>query len=195
MAIKIDKTFVLDAPIEQVWIFVTDPSQVVSCLPGAAISEKIDERTYTGTITVKVGPVTTSYKGKAQFERVDEDRFEAELIGRAQDVKGKGSAEVRMVTSLRSSENGKTEVHMISEVALIGPLAQFGGRLLQDVADQLIQQSIHAMNQKLASQEGPALDSTNTTVEPMKAIPFAFKIFWRAVVRLFRRIFGTAEIS
>ena len=58
MAIQIKKTFELHAPIEQVWTFITDPYQVVGCLPGAAITEKTDERTYKGTIKVKVGPMT-----------------------------------------------------------------------------------------------------------------------------------------
>ena len=126
MAIKIEKQFELDAPIDRVWAFMTDPYRVVSCLPGAAITEKLDERTYSGTITVKVGPVTVNYKGKAQFERVDPATHEAELRGRAQDVKGKGSAAGRLVTRLLALDKKRTQVTVVSEVALIGPLAQFG---------------------------------------------------------------------
>ena len=196
MAIKIERRFELNAPIERVWAFITDPYRVVSCLPGAAITEKIDERIYTGTITVKVGPVTVNYKGKAQFERMDNKRYEAELVGRAQDVKGKGSADGRLVTRLSALDKSRTQVTVVSEVALIGPLAQFGGRMLQDVADEIIKQSTALMQQKLSVHEQPSVAHLHEPgPTPIHGISFAFKVFWRTVVRLFRRMLGMAEAS
>lgn len=196
MAIKIEKQFELAAPIDRVWAFMTDPYQVVSCLPGAAITEKSDERTYTGTLTVKVGPVTVNYKGKAQFERMDPVTHEAELVGRAQDVKGKGSADGRLVTRLHALDKGRTQVTVVSEVALIGPLAQFGGRMLQDVADEIIKQSTTLMQQKLSLPEQPSVASPHEPVPtPIHGTSFALKVFWRTVVRLFRRMLGMAEVS
>ena len=192
MAIQIKKTFELHAPIEQVWAFITDPYQVVACLPGAAITEKVDEQTYKGTITVKVGPMTINYKGKMTWEKLDREHYEAELLGRAQDVKGKGSADVRMETQLRTSENGQTEVSMTSDVSLIGPLAQFGGRLLQDVADQMIQQTTEVMQKKLAASAAPGTNIQEAAAqepvpEPIKAVPFALKVLWRSITGIFRR--------
>lgn len=196
MAIKIEKQFELDAPIDRVWAFMTDPYQVVSCLPGAAITERLDERTYGGTITVKVGPVTVNYKGKAQFERMDPVTHEAELVGRAQDVKGKGSADGRLVTRLHGLDKNRTQVTVVSEVALIGPLAQFGGRVLQDVADEIIGQSTTLMQQKLSAYEKPSIaPGRKPAPTPIYGILFALKVFWRMVVRLFRRVFGLAETS
>ena len=196
MAIKIEKQFELDAPIDRVWAFMTDPYQVVSCLPGAAITERLDERTYGGTITVKVGPVTVNYKGKAQFERMDPVAHEAELAGRAQDVKGKGSADGRLVTRLQGLDKNRTLVTVVSEVALIGPLAQFGGRLLQDVADEIIKQSTTLMQQKLSAYEQPSVAPRHEPVPaPIHGMSFALKVFWRMVIRLFRRVFGLAETS
>ncbi|HEY0557638.1 MAG TPA: SRPBCC domain-containing protein, partial [Thermoanaerobaculia bacterium] len=60
---EITKTFVVQAPAAAVWDFLTDPYKVASCLPGAAITEKVDDSNYTGTMTIKVGPVTASYRG------------------------------------------------------------------------------------------------------------------------------------
>lgn len=196
MAIKIEKQFELDAPIDRVWAFMTDPYQVVSCLPGAAITERLDERIYGGTITVRVGPVTVNYKGKAQFERMDPVTHEAELVGRAQDVKGKGSADGRLVTRLQGLDKNRTQVTVVSEVALIGPLAQFGGRVLQDVADEIIKQSTILMQQKLSAYEKPSIaPGQEAAPTPIHGMSFALKVFWRMVVRLFRRVFGLAETS
>jgi len=196
MAIKIEKQFELDAPIDRVWGFMTDPYQVVNCLPGAAITERLDERTYGGTITVKVGPVTVNYKGKAQFERMDPVTHEAELVGRAQDVKGKGSADGRLVTRLLALDQKRTQVAVLSEVALIGPLTQFGGRVLQDVADEIIKQSTTLMQQKLSASKKPSIaPGREPAPTPIHGISFALKVFWRMVVRLFRRVFGLEETS
>lgn len=196
MAIKIEKQFELDAPIDRVWAFMTDPYQVVSCLPGAAITERLDERTYGGTITVRVGPVTVNYKGKAQFERMDPVTHEAELVGRAQDVKGKGSADGRLVTRLQGLDKNRTQVTVVSEVALIGPLAQFGGRVLKDVADEIIKQSTILMQQKLSTYEKPSIaPGQEAAPTPIHGISFALKVFWRMVIRLFRRVFGMSETS
>ena len=56
MALEIAKTFVVNAAPETVWSFLTDLPRVARCLPGAAIGEKVDEKTSTGTMTIKVGP-------------------------------------------------------------------------------------------------------------------------------------------
>jgi len=71
MAFEIVKTFVVRSPPDRVWSFLTDPEKVASCLPGAAITGKLDEKTWQGTMTVKVGPVSSSYKGKVAFEKLD----------------------------------------------------------------------------------------------------------------------------
>ena len=76
MAFEIVKTFVVRAPAEKVWTFLTDPEKVAKCLPGAAITGKLDDKTWQGTITVKVGPVSSSYKGKVSFETLEKYMLE-----------------------------------------------------------------------------------------------------------------------
>ena len=69
MGMEITKSFDVNAPADAVWAFLIDPYRVARCLPGAALTDKIDDSTYAGTITVKVGPVTASYRGKMHFDR------------------------------------------------------------------------------------------------------------------------------
>ena len=146
---KIEQKLSVEAPPERVWALLTDPYQVASCLPGAAITEQVDERTYRGTITVKVGPVTTSYKGTIRFERLDAARWEAELVGQGQDVKGRGGAEMRMQSRLAPTDRG-TEVTVTSEVNISGLLAQLGRGMIETVSTQIFRQFAAAMQQKLA---------------------------------------------
>ena len=179
----------INAPPQAVWTFLTDPYQVVSCLPGATITEKIDDRTYAGTITVKVGPVLATYKGRICFERLAPDIYEAEITGRGQEEKGKGGVEIRMENHLYALESGGTEVTVSAEVNLIGLLAQFGRGVIQDVSDHLFQQFTASMKTKLEA--GPPGDRPHppAQAEYVNVLSFGSRAFGRAIGRLLRRIF------
>ncbi|MFL6260436.1 MAG: SRPBCC family protein [Thermoanaerobaculia bacterium] len=149
MGMEISKSFVVKAPQSAVWAFLTDPYQVAKCLPGAAITEKVDDQTYTGTMTVKVGPVTASYRGKMRFERLDEAAGEAEIAATGQETRGKGGADMRMKSRVVGKGSLETEVTVVSDVNVMGVLAQFGRGMIQDVSDQLFQKFTVAMRREL----------------------------------------------
>ncbi len=153
MAIPIEKSFVVKAPADRVWEFLTDPHRVAKCLPGAAITEQLDDQTYAGTMTVKVGPVSASYKGQVRFERLDSDARVAELTGRGLDVRGKGGADMRMTSRLVERGPGETEVMVTSEVSVTGILAQFGRGMIQDVSDQMFEKFTEGMRAELEGGE------------------------------------------
>jgi len=139
MAFEIVKTFVVRSSPERVWAFLTDPERVAKCLPGAAITGKLDEKTWQGTINVKVGPVSSSYKGKVSFEKLDAAARTAEIVASGQDVRGKGGADLRLGSALRETAPGETEVTTTSRVNITGILAQMGRGMVQDVSDQMFQ--------------------------------------------------------
>ena len=160
MGMEITKSFVVKAPAPAVWDFLIDPYRVGRCLPGAAITEKVDDQTYTGTITVKVGPVTASYRGKLRFDRLDPVAMEAELSASGQETKGKGGADMRMKSRVVGKGPAETEVTVVSDVNVMGVLAQFGRGMIQDVSDQLFQKFTDGMRRELetpaAAVEAPA---------------------------------------
>src|SRR5277367_2964242 len=130
MARPIEKTFQVKEPVEQVWSLLSDPKRVATCVPGAKITEQVDDKTYKGTISVKVGPSATDYKGELEIVRRDAENHELEMIGKGQDVKGRGSASMKMTGKLRGLDDGGTEVTSISEVNVVGILAQMGSRVI-----------------------------------------------------------------
>lgn len=160
MPLEISKSFVVRAPRAAAWDFLTDPARVVRCLPGAALTNQIDERTYAGTVTVKVGPVTASYKGTLRFDRLDKDAGTAEVVAAGQDVRGKGGADMRMTSQLIERTPGETEVIVTSQLNIVGVLAQFGRGMIQDVSDQMFQKFADAVRAELetaaAAPESPA---------------------------------------
>ncbi len=142
MAIPIEKTFQVKEPVDQVWSLLSDPKRVAACVPGAKITEQVDEKTYKGTIGVKVGPSATDYKGELEIVRNDAASHELEMIGKGQDVKGRGSASMKMTCKARSLENGGTEVNSVAEVNVIGILAQMGARMIHEVSNIMFAQFI-----------------------------------------------------
>jgi carbon monoxide dehydrogenase subunit G len=143
-----EQSFELDAPVDLVWAYLIDPYQVVGCLPGAAITGRVDERTYTGSMSVKLGLVTAAYSGKVTFERVDPVRYETEVVGTGQDGKGKGGASMRLVSRLQPIGR-KTLVSIVSDVHLTGIFAQMGRGIIQSVAQQMVRQFATRFTAKL----------------------------------------------
>ncbi|RPH67477.1 MAG: hypothetical protein EHM78_21480 [Myxococcaceae bacterium] len=156
MALEIAKTFVVNAAPETVWSFLVDLPRVARCLPGAAIGEKLDEKTSTGTMTIKVGPVSSTYRGKVVFERLDPAGRTAELSASGQDVRGKGGADLRLTSSLKALPGGQTEVTAVSVVKVTGILAQMGRGMIQDVSDEMFQIFSERMRAELESAGGAA---------------------------------------
>jgi uncharacterized protein len=187
---EISKSFVVKASPEAAWNFLTDPVRVARCLPGAAITNQVDERTHAGTITVKVGPVAATYKGTMQFERLDPQARTAEIVASGQDMRGKGGAQLRMTSALVERAPGETEVTITSQVNVMGLLAQLGRGMIQDVSDQMFATFVAAARAELERPETstnptagssgnaasvvpntPATISEHTPVNPREAAP------------------------
>lgn len=201
---ELEQKLVVRAPPEAVWALLTDPRRVAGCLPGAAITEQLDERTWAGTITVKVGPVSTSYKGKVIFERLDTATRTADIVASGQDIRGKGGADLRLSSRLVAVDGGATEVTVRSDVSVTGILAQLGRGMIQDVSDQMFQRFAAAMRAQLeaapvapavsgapggapAAPGVPASASPPAEVEPIQAVSFGAQLVVRALGRAARR--------
>ncbi|MFL5441705.1 MAG: SRPBCC family protein [Myxococcales bacterium] len=156
MAFEITKTFTVKAPASHVWDFLVDPHRVASCLPGAAIGDKLDDKTYTGTMTVKVGPVSSSYKGKVVFEKLDAQSHTAEIVASGIDVRGRGGADMRLVSSVKELGPREAEITAVSKVNVTGILAQMGRGMVQDVSDELFKTFSQRVRSTLEQDELPA---------------------------------------
>lgn len=176
---QIEKTFQVKEPIEQVWSLLSDSRRVAACVPGAKITEQVDEKTYKGTISVKVGPSATDYKGELEIVRLDPESHELEILGKGQDVRGRGSASMKMTGKLRSLEDGGTEVTSVSEVNVVGILAQMGSRVISEVSNVMFGQFIKNFQTQL---QQPA-DAVEAEAKPVNAASLA----WAAAKGAFRR--------
>jgi uncharacterized protein len=183
MALKIEKTFEVPEPVEKVWAFLSDPRKVATCVPGAQITEQVDEKTYKGAIKVKVGPSVTDYKGEVQIVRLDAQNHEIEILGKGQDVRGRGSASMRMTGKLRALDNGGTEVTSASEVGVVGILAQMGSRVITEVSNIMFGEFTKNFQARLQeATNDPIEQAAEAEVKPIKATALA----WQTTKGLFR---------
>ena len=149
MKTTIEKKFEIDQPIEKVWNFLSDPSQVVVCVPGASLTEKVDEQNYKGKVSMKFGPVKANYDGDIEIQELDFENKKMVLNGKGLDAKGKGSADMIMVGQLEEIPAG-TAVTYTMDVSITGKLAQFGARLVNDVTEQVLKQFISNFKAELS---------------------------------------------
>jgi len=183
MALKIEKTFEVQEPVEKVWAFLSDPRKVATCVPGAQITEQVDEKTYKGAIKVKVGPSVTDYKGEVQIVRLDTQNREIEILGKGQDVRGRGSASMKMTGKLRALDTGGTEVTSVSEVNVIGILAQMGSRVITEVSNIMFGEFMKNFQARLQQpSDAPETQADGTETVPINAKSLA----WQAAKGVFR---------
>lgn len=194
MGIKLNETFQINAPIEEVWRFLLTPERVVTCMPGAELLEAVDEQTFVGMIKVKVGPIVTRYQGKVQFAERDESSYHVRLVAEGREKDGAGSAKGAMASTLRSVSATATEVAVESDVEITGRVMQFGRGMIEGVSQQLFGQFVAATK---ASLERPADAGAAVTTaaapheaKPINGITLVLKVIWASISGFFRGLFG-----
>ena len=172
--------------MERVWSFLSDPRKVATCVPGAHITEQVDENNYKGSISVKVGPSVTDYNGQMQIVRLDAQNHEIEIQGKGQDVRGRGSASMTMTGKLIALGNGATQVISTSEVNVVGILAQMGSRVITEVSNIMFEKFSQNF-QGLLQQSADAPPVASADVKPPEPIQSG-SIAWQALKGMFRSV-------
>jgi carbon monoxide dehydrogenase subunit G len=176
----------VNAPVAAAWAFMLDARRVASCMPGAALDDVIDERTFNGTIRVKVGAITTSYRGRVQMVRVDEQERAVEMLAEGRE-QGGGTAKGTMSSRLCSTASG-TEVSVQASVDVTGRIAQVSRGMIQGVSQQLFQQFVTCAKATLETPEqaAAAVEQAN---KPVSVLPLVLQTIWASITGFFRRLF------
>jgi carbon monoxide dehydrogenase subunit G len=217
VAIEIRETFQVKAPIDVVWRFVLDPHNVAACMPGAALEQVIDERTFIGTIKVKVGAVMAGYKGRVELTEVDAVGYVVRMKAEGNESGG-GTARGLMMSKLVALADGGTEVVAEASVDLTGKLMQVGRGMIQGVSKQLFQQFVTRARSRIeaiaiaeageASSEAQAMRVSGKAPAAVRAsapppiaageeaiavLPLLMRTLWAGIADFFRRLFGRAN--
>ena len=151
MKVKLDKSFPMECAPAIAWEFLQDVEAVAGCMPGANITEKVDETRHKGTVKVKVGPATMSFRGEVEVRDIEPEKRSLRLIGKGTDSTGSSGASMDLVARIDDADGGLCELVGSSEVTMSGKAAAFGGRMMNSVADRILQQFAENFGNRVAA--------------------------------------------
>jgi hypothetical protein len=153
---EFDNSFEVPLPVEDAWKVLMDIRRIAPCMPGAELTDVVDERTYKGKIGVRLGPVALTFAGTVKFEEIDDANHKARVAAQGNDAKGRGAANATASFHLEPVGGGsKVLVH--TNLTLSGAVAQYGRGvgIIQMTAAQIITQFANNLKAQLA-QDGAA---------------------------------------
>jgi len=140
MNVTLEKSFPLPGSAEVAWQILCDIEAVAGCMPGARITERIDEQHYKGTVSVKFGPASMSFRGEIEVKSVDAANRTLVLLGKGTDSTGSSGASMDLTASIAAVDDNNCTLNGNSTVSVSGKAASFGGRMMGSVADQVLKQ-------------------------------------------------------
>ncbi|WP_328875795.1 SRPBCC family protein [Streptomyces sp. NBC_00287] len=160
--------FTVPVPVDDAWRALLDIERVAPCLPGASVTD-YDGKTVTGSVKVKVGPVTLTYKGTGVFEERDEQEHRMVLSASGREARGQGTARATVTGTLTEGDDG-TAVTVLTDLSVTGRPAQFGRGLLSEVGDRLVSQFAECLAERLTGPE-PEPETAPATSAPEETAP------------------------
>lgn len=156
---QLENTFTIAAPIDKAWEAMNTPTTVAPCFPGATL-ETYEGDSFTGTVKVKLGPISLTYKGKGSYIARDDEAHRMVIEASGRDARGNGTASATVTGTMKAEGPDQTSVTMVTDMTITGRPAQFGRGVMADVADKIIGQFSSCVAKKLApetvSAAGPA---------------------------------------
>lgn len=203
----IENEFTVTAPAEFLWDYLLDVERIAPCMPGAELTEVVDERTWKGNLKAKFGPVTMAFAGTVVMESRDDDARRVVLKARGMEQKGKGAAEATVTSWLEPGPgDGETTVKMQAEIVLTGTAAQLSRGLLPEISKKLTQQFADCLQQRMQAERAavtapaaeagaPAPEAAPAptpapTARPVSGIRLGLSAIWALIARAFRKLFG-----
>ena len=166
---KLEQSFTVAAPVEQVWDMLVDVERVAPCLPGAEITGQRPDGSYEGNFTVKLGPTTASYRGSLKMDSLDEASRTATMHANGTDKRGQGGAHAVIVSTLHQ-EGDETVVDVITDFTITGRLARFGrGGMIEDISKRMMRDFSQCLQATITSE--PAAAEAPAAAAPAAAAP------------------------
>jgi uncharacterized protein len=201
----IENQFTVRAPVGDLWAYLLDVERVAPCLPGAELTETLDDRSWKGRVNLKFGPVSMSFAGTVRMTERDDQAHRVVLLAKGVEQKGKGAATATVTSWLEpASSDGETIVHTTADISLTGAAAQLSRGLLPEVSKKLTQQFVDCLQASMAAEqpataaeqpataaEQPATSPVpqETAGKPVAGVRVGLAALWSLITAFFRRPF------
>jgi len=193
MKVQLDKTFPMPASPAIAWQFLQDVEAVAACMPGAQLTEKVAENHHKGTVKVRVGPATMSFRGEVEVQDIDATTQSLRLIGKGTDSTGNSGVSMNLLARIEAVDGGLSQLVGSSEVSISGKAAAFGGRMMDSVADKILLQFADNFAAEVAAlQEPGTVDTGDGTAAPASRATElnAFALGWAVFKDWLRGLFA-----
>ncbi len=193
MQVTLDKQYPVAAPPEAAWRVLSNVTELATCMPGAQITEMVDDTHYKGSVKVKVGPATAAFAGTIEVLGVDAATRTLRMLGKGADKAG-SSASMELTARVVAADGGASTLLGKAEVVVAGKFAQFGGRMMNSVSDMILAQFADTFSQKAAALQAASAAEAASAPAPAPVVApkelNALAILWALVRGLFSGIFG-----
>ena len=186
MKVTLDKIYPVAASASAGWKYLQDIKSVASCMPGAEITEQIDDTHFKGKVRVKIGPAVAAFNGEIEVQGIDADKKELRLLASGADTKGSSSASMNLTATIRATESGHCELIGHSEVTVNGKMASFGGRMMDSVSNRILQQFADNFAIGVIAMSDGSADKGAQTSKELNGLV----IVWHIFVDFFKGLFS-----
>jgi carbon monoxide dehydrogenase subunit G len=151
MGIVIENEFTVAASPDDTYALMTDVERVAPCIPGASITGRRNDGAYDALVTMKMGPISLTYKGIIEIIEQDDAARTAVMRAKATEAKGQGTAQATLTMDIDDAGGGSTTVKVGSDILVTGRVAQMGRGIMTDVAGKMIGEMAKAMEATLVA--------------------------------------------
>ncbi len=148
----LENSFEVPAKLDHVWTYLTDVEKVVPCMPGATLTETVDEENFKGKVTIKVGPVSMALAGKIKIAERDDGAHRIVLDGSGMEQRGKGRVSAKITTTAEETPDG-TRVKVVQDLKVQGQMASMSRGMMQDVSAKLTKQFADCLERNVGVEE------------------------------------------
>ncbi|HEU5295566.1 MAG TPA: SRPBCC family protein [Burkholderiaceae bacterium] len=166
MKVQLEKSYPMPASADTAWALLQDIEGVASCMPGAKITEKVDEQHYKGTVAVKLGPANLSFRGEIEVKGIDTTARSLHLFAKGTDATGGSAASMDLKARAEAVDAASCNLMGTSEVTMSGKVATFGGRMMGPVSDQILGQFAANFAAKVQAMQAAAAPSAGGSGAP-----------------------------
>ena len=191
----IEDSFTVRTPVDRLWAFIKDVERIAPCMPGAELTEVVDDRTWKGKVHVKFGPVQMAFAGTVVMEERDDTAHRARLSAKGTEQRGKGVASAKVESWLEPAGDEGTSVHIRSDLTITGAAAQLSRGLLPEVSKLLTKQFADCLEEKLNEQldDSPTVTESEpapvATPKAVGGLGLGLRALWAAISRFVARLF------
>jgi carbon monoxide dehydrogenase subunit G len=171
LKVELEKVFPLPGSADTAWSLLQDIEGVAGCMPGARITERIDPQHYKGTVAVKFGPASMSFRGEIEVLSIEPANRALHLVGKGTDSTGSSGASMDLNARIEAVDAKSCHLVGKSQVSMSGKAAAFGGRMMNSVADQVLKQFAANFAAKVQERQGQQPEASEPQAATMSAAP------------------------